>query len=220
VHQSLEELRKTLLSDTTLLEIQDYGAGSKTQSKKVRSIAAIAKTSLITPYWGQLLNRLTGYLQPKQVVELGTCLGLGTLYLTSGLPANTPVYTFEGAANLVHYSEENILKHAIQAVQILEGNIDETLPAFLKTNKEVDFFYVDANHTYEATLRYFHLILENSPAQAVVVLDDIHWSKGMHEAWKEISALPDVGLSIDLFRLGLVFKQSPTGEKTQQVWEF
>ncbi|NJW55521.1 class I SAM-dependent methyltransferase, partial [Salinimicrobium sp. CDJ15-91] len=40
---------------------------------------------------------------------------------------------------------------------------------------------------------------------SVMIFDDIHWSKGMEEAWEEIKAHPEVRVTIDTFQWGLVF---------------
>ena len=43
-------------------------------------------------------------------------------------------------------------------------------------------------------------------------MDDIHWSRGMYRAWKNIVGRPEIRLSIELFNMGIVF----TGEKIQK----
>jgi hypothetical protein len=39
----------------------------------------------------------------------------------------------------------------------------------------------------------------------VLIFDDIYWSPGMQEAWQTIIAMPEVTLSLDMHRLGMVF---------------
>jgi len=40
---------------------------------------------------------------------------------------------------------------------------------------------------------------------SVIILDDIHWSSDMEEAWSEIKNDPRILLTIDLFFIGLIF---------------
>ena len=47
-------------------------------------------------------------------------------------------------------------------------------------------------------------MLEKAGEEAVIVMDDIYWSKGMHRAWKEISGWPEVRVSLDLFHMGIL----------------
>ncbi|MGI0107896.1 O-methyltransferase [Salinimicrobium sp. WS361] len=68
-----------------------------------------------------------------------------------------------------------------------------------------DLIYVDGNHQKEATLSYFEKLLPTVHNDSVMIFDDIHWSKGMEEAWEEIKAHPKVKVSIDTFQWGLVF---------------
>ncbi len=68
-----------------------------------------------------------------------------------------------------------------------------------------DLIYIDGNHQKEATLSYFEKLLPMVHNDSVMIFDDIHWSKGMEEAWEEIKAHPKVKVSIDTFQWGLVF---------------
>ena len=46
--------------------------------------------------------------------------------------------------------------------------------------------YVDANHTYEATMRYVHYLLPRMNEKGMYGFDDIHYSEEMERAWKEL----------------------------------
>ena len=37
-----------------------------------------------------------------------------------------------------------------------------------------------------------------------IIMDDIYWSKEMYLAWKEVISWPEVRVSIDLYRLGIL----------------
>ena len=65
--------------------------------------------------------------------------------------------------------------------------------------------YVDANHTYEATVRYVSFLLPRMTEKGVLVLDDIHHSKEMEQAWETLKADERVTTSMDLYHVGLLF---------------
>jgi predicted O-methyltransferase YrrM len=65
--------------------------------------------------------------------------------------------------------------------------------------------FFDGNHKKEATLRYFDMCLSHIHNNSILLFDDIHWSKGMKEAWENIRQHPSVVVSIDLFSMGIVF---------------
>jgi hypothetical protein len=40
--------------------------------------------------------------------------------------------------------------------------------------------------------------------EALILMDDIYWSKGMQRAWTDLSSRPEVACSIDLYNLGIL----------------
>jgi len=82
------------------------------------------------------------------------------------------------------------------------GNIDDTLYEYTRA---LDVAYVDANHTYEATMRYVNYLLPLLPVKGIIVLDDIHYSEQMERAWNELKADPRVTTSMDLYHVGILF---------------
>ena len=46
---------------------------------------------------------------------------------------------------------------------------------------------------------------ENSHKKTIFIFDDIHYSKSMEEAWRQIKQQADVTITIDLFFIGLVW---------------
>jgi predicted O-methyltransferase YrrM len=87
----------------------------------------------------------------------------------------------------------------------LVGNFDQILPNLLAQRKQVDFVYIDGNHTKAATLHYFQECLAKAHEGTLLIFDDIYWSKGMEEAWEEIKNHPQVTVTVDLFWIGLVY---------------
>ena len=65
--------------------------------------------------------------------------------------------------------------------------------------------FFDGNHQKEATLKYFNMLLPLAHNDSVFIFDDIHWSRGMEEAWEAIKDHPQVRVTIDSFYWGIVF---------------
>ena len=72
-------------------------------------------------------------------------------------------------------------------------------------NTKYSLLYIDGHHQKEATLAYFEKLLPTVHNDSVMILDDIHWSKGMEEAWEEIKQHSQVRVTIDTFQWGMVF---------------
>ena len=91
----------------------------------------------------------------------------------------------------------------IQNIVPVIGNIDDTLSRYKA--KKTDLAFIDANHTYEATMRYFRQLLPSATQHSIYVIDDIHHSPEMERAWHEIQAMKEVTSTIDCYHVGLVF---------------
>ncbi|RZK22361.1 MAG: class I SAM-dependent methyltransferase [Hymenobacter sp.] len=170
-----------------------------------RRVSTIARYAAKPPRLAQLLFRLVNHFQPATILELGTSLGLTTAYLAAAT-TRSQVITFEGCPNTAAVAHETFEKLGLQNVRLVEGNLDQTLPATLAAlPKPVDFVFFDGNHRYEPTLRYFEQCLDKAHEDSVFVVDDIHWSAEMAQAWETIKAHPAVTVTVDLFYVGLVF---------------
>ncbi len=211
-YDKVEQLREELLTDKTILTIEDFGAGSSVGQANKRTIAGIAKNSGKPKKFGQLLYRLVKEYQPDTIVELGTSLGITTSYLALAKPG-AKLVTMEGAGEVAAVAGKNFQKLEIGPIQTELGNFDTTLSSVLQSLPVVDFAFIDGNHQQEPTERYFYELLPKTNHYSLLVFDDIHWSSGMEKAWKTIRAHPAVRCTIDLFFIGIVFFREEFREK-------
>ncbi len=203
-YEGIERLRKELLVDEREIQVTDLGAGSHVNNKKSRKVRQIAGNALKPAALARLLHRLAKEFAPKEIIELGTCLGITTSYLARAVPQSS-VLSIEGCPETANIARANIASLGLDNVEIITGNFDVLLPSVLAARKQVDFLFIDGNHRKEATLAYFKQALEKVHEQSVIIFDDIYWSKGMKEAWEEIKQHPQVTVTVDLFWIGLVF---------------
>lgn len=203
-YQPIENLRQLLLHDTRVLEIEDFGAGSRIKKTNQRSVSAIAKFSLKPVKYGQLLFRIIDHYAPKHLLELGTSLGITSAYLAMANPSAS-LTTMEDTHSVATIARENFQKLGVKNISVIEGNFDHTLPLWLAEKQKIDFAFIDGNHRYHPTMDYFHQLLSHIHEYSILVFDDIHWSSEMEKAWTEIKNHPSVTLSIDLFFIGMVF---------------
>ena len=202
--EDLSKLRSKLRQNRTLIKLKDLGVGSTVSKSNTRSVRNIARHSLTPAKYSLLYFRLIKYFQLQNIIELGTSLGLNTLYL-AGDP-QCQVATFEGCEETTRYAQEIFRGHAMaNNIELVMGNISVTLPDYLKELKKIDFVLFDANHQYEPTLQYYRYCKAKAHNDSIFVFDDIHLSPSMERAWKSMIEDPEVTLSIDLFRAGLVF---------------
>lgn len=200
--EKIESLRQRLLNDSSVIEVEDFGAGSALVHKKNRKISEIARSSLKNKKYAQLLFRIAKYYHCQKIVELGTSLGITTSYLSSA-NKEAQVWTLEGSHEIAQIATNNFKSLDLNNIQLIEGAFEKTMPA-LTDLKNIDLLFVDGNHRREPTLAYFNFFLKQSSTKSIFIFDDIHWSAEMEEAWKILQEHPSVTMTIDLFFIGIV----------------
>jgi predicted O-methyltransferase YrrM len=197
---AIENLRKQLLNNKTTLNLHALG----TSQAKTTTIAQELKRSAKSPRLAQLLQRLCASNKSHYIIELGTNLGISTAYLASN-KSKSQVYTLEGQPELCRIAHDNFQKLNLHNINIIEGNIDNTLPQLIQQIPQIDLLFIDANHQYQATINYYNLAKSKVHKNTIIVFDDIHWSEGMQQAWNEIRQDPNIRLAIDIFHMGIVW---------------
>ena len=205
-YEEIESLRASLLLSNESIEVTDLGAGSISglSNKRKRKIKNIALSSAKQPKYGQLLFRLVNHFKPETIIELGTSLGLSSLYLAKA-NSNTKLVTLEGCEQTADVAKRNFRKLKVENIELIQGNFNQTLNEALQKTGKADFVFFDGNHRKSPTLSYFNDCLPFITNESVFIFDDIHWSAEMEDAWKEIQLHPRVKVTIDLFAFGLVF---------------
>lgn len=211
-YQSIEKIRKQLLNDSTVIEVEDFGAGSTVIKTNKRVVSAIAASSLKPKKYAQLLYRMVQYYKPGTIVELGTSFGVTTVYLASA-NASSKVFTCEGSAAIASIAKKNFETLQLNNVQLTQGDFATTLPLLLSKLNTVNFAFADGNHRKKPTLNYFQQLLNHTTPATILIFDDIHWSAEMEEAWNTIKQHPAVTLTIDLFFIGIVFFNADINHK-------
>ena len=205
--RSIEVIRQELCRSEEKIQITDFGAGSTVNNSKTRKIKDIAKNSAKNAKFGKLLYRIIQFYKPRNILELGTSLGISTSYLAKS-DDNVKVFTFEGCRETSKIAQDNFNKQNITNVSVILGDFNITLAEKLKEIKNIDLAFIDGNHQEKPTITYFKQCLQYSNNNTIFIFDDIHWSKGMENAWIYIKTHPKTTLTIDLFFVGIVFVKS------------
>ena len=210
--EEIASIRNVLLQDTTSINVEDLGAGSLHKSVTKRRVKDIAQHAARNEKFGKLLFRIVEKYQYKNMLELGTSLGIGTSYIASAAK-DGQVITIEGCNDIADKATETFASLSHTHIRQRRGNFDLVLTPILQQNPSFDLIIIDGNHREEATLAYFNEIMPFIKDDTLLIFDDIHWSRGMHKAWQTIHSDQRVRLSIDLFFFGLVFFKKDFKEK-------
>jgi len=200
----LKKYRKSLLENKNFIDVTDFGAGSKVFKSNRRQISKIAQTAGISPRRAELLFRVTNYFQPATILEIGTSLGLATSALALGNP-KAKVVTIEGCPNTANVAQNQLAEFDCNNVESVISEFESFLISENIQATNYNLIYFDGNHSKKATLAYFELLLPTTDNDSIWILDDIHWSEDMEEAWKTIKKHPKVKVTIDTFQWGFVF---------------
>ena len=201
----IERHRRELRGDRSKITVHDMGAGSRISgTAKTRRVSAIARRALASPRRCERYFRLATYLKATTIVEIGTSLGISTAYLAAACGSGY-VYGLEGATEVLKKAQQTADRFHLHNLHLIPGHFDQSLPAVLQEIPYPDLILIDGNHQYAATMRYFELVKHHRNPSTIIVVDDIRWSREMHQAWQEIQNDPDVTVSLDCFSYGIVF---------------
>lgn len=212
----IELLRKKLDSSSVQISLIDYGAGEpnsnfsriemergRVVSSKICELSVNANKSY---FWSIFLFRLIRNFKPLNCLELGTGFGISTAYQAAALDINGvgKITSIEGAESLASLAELHLKTLNLHNFSIILGKFSDKLPKLLKNNF-FDFVFIDGHHTEKATVEYFKQIRPYLTKEAIIIFDDIFWSRGMKKAWKTILEDDDITISIDLLKMGLIY---------------
>jgi len=202
-YKILKEYRNDLLRNKKTIEVTDFGAGSRIFKSNIRQISKIANTAGISPKRAELLYRIVNYFQPESILEIGTSLGLATSALSLGNP-KAKIVTLEGCPETSAVAQKQFETFKFSNIKPEITEFTEYFKNCQLNTNHCQLIYFDGNHSKKATLDYFELLLPTITNETVWIFDDIHWSKGMEEAWEIIKNHPKVTVTIDTFQWGFV----------------
>lgn len=128
---AVEELRHEMQHSRQRIPNIDLGAGSRRNRGQDLAVCDIAAVSLKPRRQARLLHRIATRLKPSCILELGTSLGITTLYLADACP-HAEIHTIEGNPHIRRLAMQNFEKSGYINILSHEGNFDNVLPVLLK----------------------------------------------------------------------------------------
>ena len=142
-----------------------------------------------------LLAHLIACAEPAWVVEIGSAFGVASVAMALAL-RSAGHGRFDGIE--LEEWKASIADAAVRAVlgeygAVHAGAAERLLPDLIERRAmPIDFAFVDALHTYDATWAEHRLLAAATAPGALVVYDDVRWSEDMHRCWEAIARGPDV----------------------------
>ena len=200
--KEIEYLRNHFKKSKRKIQVSEIGAGSVMTDSKMRSEQFIVNNSTQKKV-NKFLYSMAVFAKPDYIVELGTSFGFSSMYMAKSCCEK--IYTVEGDPEIATIAKQNFAKLNYTNIIPIHKSFEEAFPEIVSNWLGKGMFFIDGNHTYQATLKYFNYVIKHLPDDGVLIFDDIYWSRGMTTAWEEIVSSPLVTLSVDLFHVGVVF---------------
>lgn len=183
--------------------------GSLLEKVVTRKVRLIVKKSSVNSKYGRLLTRLVYALHPSVIIELGTGAGFSTMYMGIASP-DCRIFSVEGSPEITEMARQNVHALGLRNIEISCGSFKDILPSLLQKSSNPLFVFIDGDHNGEHLKYYVETILPYNDENTVIILDDIRWSSSMYKAWQHLIEYQEVSLSIDLFRMGVLFFKKNT----------
>lgn len=187
------------------------------QNKTSTTISQRYKQTSINHQYGAVLHATAQYLNAKKFLELGTSLGVSTLYMTI---ANEGIkgISIDANSQAIDIAMTKFKDYGLDSdVSFYLGEFKNALPQILSTNNLIDICYIDGDHSYDATVYNTKYILPYLSPHSVIILDDIRWSRDMFLAWEELISIDPFNITVDFGRIGLLFKLNNSSPKQHFV---
>lgn len=213
--KEVAEVDRAMFRDDRVLDWQDFGAGSDAHGVlRKQSLGTLARSASSDARKGRWLMAVTRNVEqslgrPARILELGTCLGSGADYLLTGGAPGTRYTGLEGSRVLAEITESRLERHAGRGleIEVIPGPFSETLAPLLTRAPSHDVVFLDGCHEGAALQAQWAAIRPGMPPGAVVIVDDIRWSRDMHAAWS-VMAATEGWTALDLFRMGLLMAEA------------
>jgi len=90
----------------------------------------------------------------------------------------------------------------------------------IENTDTIGLLYIKQIINAEDLISYFNAALKKLNTQSILIFDGIHDSKEMEASWETIKMYKEVKLTIDLFKLGIVFFRQEQLEKENFIIRF
>ena len=185
----IESVRRRLLRSK-----ESFGENAMTVGKAAQKYATGKKR-------GQLLFRLANYLGPKRLLQVGSGMGISTLYLTA-YASNLHCISLENDSAKAKWARW-CLREGGKDVETLVGEYGSTLPEALERLGTADFLFFSAGLPRPYDL--FEKCAGHIQPKSILVIEGLYDTPAGRECWQRIKSHPSVALTFDLYHVGLVF---------------
>jgi predicted O-methyltransferase YrrM len=137
---------------------------------------------------GDVFSALVRARRPRTIVEFGTAFGVSGMYFLAGLEQNEGglLWTFEPNETWAELARQNLAAISPRH-RLTIGTFEQQVEGCLGADERIDLAFIDAIHTSAFVLPQLELVLARTSPDALVILDDIHFSSEMRACWEQVA---------------------------------
>lgn len=156
--------------------------------------AEVCRLVSSVPAANNLLNMVVRLSGARRVIEMGSAFGVSTVAMAIAL-TDDDSSTIDGVefedwrAEIANTGAQRVLGGR---ARVHAGRIEDLVPPLAAERGPFDMGFIDAMHTYDATIGYHHLFAAHCTPNAIAVNDDCNWSEGMQRFQEELIADPRI----------------------------
>ena len=122
-------------------------------------------------YQGKLLEFISKFVQPENILEIGTFTGYSAICLAKGLKKGGKLHTIELNDEIVDFTKKYIKKSSLEdKIEIHVGNALDIIPDF---NFQFDIIFIDADKEHYPD--YFDLSVKKLKKGGILLADNVLW---------------------------------------------
>jgi predicted O-methyltransferase YrrM len=213
--QEIEALRRELNASDRVITRTLYGlpteyphpVGEQVGDNRIvtETIGQACRRASRQQLWCLLLFKLIRTFRPTVCLELGTSLGITACYQAAALQLNQSgrLITLEGDETLASLAERHLKRLGFDNATVVRGKFEDTLTEVLNQHRPINYVFFDGDKRKGMLLQYFEQVCPFLADKAVVVFDDIYWSKVLEESWEVLEADNRIKVSIDTLALAV-----------------
>ena len=208
VFDEIEHVRRELLTDMTLITYTDYLG-------KIRrkTIGEITSKECHHQHYGALLFRLVNFFRSSSVLHVGASTGVNSFYLASPR-SDCSCIALEKRDDLIEIASVKTKRLGLTNLKFIRSLGSETVEAILKEEKSLfDLIFIDTAYDVQLTKEAILICMRYLQEDSILIVDGIYRNKKMKQLWKEVKQQLNIGITLDLYTLGIVFINNKTFKK-------
>ncbi|WBU63121.1 O-methyltransferase [Paracoccus aerodenitrificans] len=159
-------------------EVENYAR--PVSENETRSIKQVRSAALTSRFYAWLVTQK----RPNVVVEFGAAFGASGMYWLAGLESvgKGSLFSFEPNAEWFPIAQDNFRAISPRS-HLVNGTFEDNVDVI---DGAPEIIFIDAIHTRDFVMAQFAIVKSIAAPGALVIFDDINFSKDMKNCWAEI----------------------------------